>query len=240
MNTPKQTSPQGTRGHSFFKGKASSATHGSPHTEKKAKERRKEKTTELPEGFSYTEGGIAAHRILSCEGIAIFELRAFFALPQNDAKDKMEGRADARIRDFYLTLAERTGEYVYTWLLPEATRAYQESTDPHKRFRHARLSLSVDSRVTQENDLCFSVLRQVRFFRRGECLHEHREAEVLSKKSGYPLPLTALRRLGFSMADEDKKEKADQKEARKAKKKAAFSGFFLSDGKIVRIKEENS
>lgn len=180
----------------------------------------------LPDGFSVTEEGLYAHRILTAEGVAVLEWRAAFPLPQ--ASDP---RAAGRIRTFYTELAARLQKYLQKDLLPRATRAYTESDDPHKRFRHARLSLSVLSRVSEENERCFSVVREVRLVRGKRLLHTHTEAEVLSKKSGRPLPLPALYRMGFPFAEEEEKSPCT------ARKKAAKSGFFLQNGHIAQIPE---
>ena len=202
------------------------ATHGSPKRERSETKRRprRPRVGEVPEGYTEADGSFYAHRILTAEGVAVLEWRAAFPLPQ-----AADPRAAERIRAFYIDLAARLQTYLQKDLLPHATRAYTESDDPHKRFRHTRLSLSVLSRVSEENERCFSVVREVRLVRGKRLLHTHTEAEVLSKKSGRPLPLSALCRMGFSFAEKDEKSPYT------ARKKAAKSGFFLQNGRIAQI-----
>lgn len=215
------------------KKKARLATHESTKTKKK----QKKKTLQggvFPDGFSLSDGILRAHRIHTHEGVAILEWQASFPLPPEKKKSKKGARASARICLFYGALATRLQAYIEQRLLPDATRAYLQSEDPHKRFRHARLSLSIECRVTEENDLCLSVLRSIRCARGGKVLFLRLEAEVFSKKSGRPLPLCALRKMGFC---EEKGTEAEQGEKRK---KTARGGFFLRDGKIVRIRQDIS
>lgn len=184
----------------------------------------------LPDGFSVTEEGLCAHRILTAEGVAVLEYKILFPFPRQKETDPRGAKGNARIRAFYIDLAARLQSYLQKDLFPRATRAYTESNDPHKRFRHACLSLSVLCQVSEENDRCLSVVRQVRLFRGRQVLHAHTEAEVFSKKSGKPLPLLALCRLGFPLAEGEKGS------PRAATKKAAFGGFFLQNGRITVIK----
>ncbi len=215
------------------KKKANFATHGSPKTKKTAKKKAAPRDA-LPDGFSPSDGVLRAHRIHTHEGVAILEWQASFPMPPEKKKTEKGARGTARIRAFYGELAARLQEYIEKSLLPDAIRAYAQNEDPHKRFRHARLSLSVDCRVTEENDLCLSVVRSVRCSRGGKLLFSWHEGEVLSKKSGRPLPLCALRKMGFS------EENHEEAEGQQKRKKAARGGFFLRDGRIVRMERDFS
>ena len=214
------------------KKKANFATHGSPKTKKAVK--KKVPRDALPDGFSLSDGVLRAHRIHTHEGVSILEWQASFPLPPEKKKTEKGAHGMARIRAFYRELAAHLQEYIEKSLLPDAIRAYAQNEDPHKRFRHARLSLSVDCRVTEENDLCLSVVRSVRCSRGGKLLFARREGEVFSKKSGRPLPLCALRKMGFS------EKKQEEAEGQQKRKKAARGGFFLRDGKIVQIEQDFS
>lgn len=168
--------------------KPKNATHGSPHTAKKERSTPRGCTDGIPEGFFATEGGFSIHRVFWEEEVAVLELNAHFPLPQTAWEGKRGARAAGRIRALYTEMATRLWAQVRTHLLPAAAHAYRKDNDPLKRFRHARLILSVSGEALEENGQVFSVRRQVRLTRGGRCLYEATEGETLSKKSGLPLP----------------------------------------------------
>ena len=205
MKASREKTPRNTRGHTFFEKLRHSVTHGLPKRTKGP-----HRTTEddrLPGCFSPKDGGIAAHRILTEEGVAVLEWRAFFALPPEPSISKSKtNRGMARIRAFYIGIAREISRFAEEKLFPAQVRAYQENPDTHKRFRYARLILSVDCREMPWGNGLILFSRHITLSRGGKRLFETVEEDLFSQKSGKMLP-----------KPRHKKENTHQKKAAKAR-----------------------
>ena len=204
MKTPVKKPPRNTRGHTYFPLLRRFVTHGAPK-DKKAATGAKESDA-LPGAFVAKEGGIAAHRILTEEGVAVLEWRAFFALPpEPSTQPSKKKQGTARIRALYTRIAKEVFCFVERELYPAEARAYREDRDPHKRFRYARLILSIDCRERARTEDSLLMTRRIKLTRGGKCLWEAEEEELFSQKSGGMLP-----------RPRPKKKKQDKKKAAKS------------------------
>ena len=159
------------------------APHGLPKKQKKPQKGEQNKAA-LPPHFVLTDVAVSITKILYEEGVAVLEWHARLSLPREKKGDK----GVARIRDFYLSLLRSADEFVHTHLLEQEARAYRADPDPRKRFRRARLRLTLDCEELDTSNGCFAARRRVCLSRGSKTLYAHEGSELFSLKSGRILP----------------------------------------------------
>lgn len=160
-----------------------------------------------------------------CEG-GVLLLSYQLALPGGDGLCALGSpRAAARIEQFYARIAEEMWRECEGRLFPSVRRAYEESDDPHKRFRFARFVLSAEWRLVGEGKDSVTVTRVLTLSRRGKVLRRAEWREVFSKKSGRLAFLLSERILSLlapawrRRGNQENKQEGKQKNEQESKQK---------------------
>ena len=98
-----------------------------------------------------------------------------------------EGRAAARVRDFYRRIGEHTEALARSVLLPRARAAYERNDDPRRRFTHRPYRLSHTARLSAEGEETV-VTRTLELSHRGRLLFREERGERL-REDGRILPI---------------------------------------------------
>lgn len=156
----------------------------------KAKKRPQNEEKEAPCPSHYTEGedGLRVRELFCHEGVAILEWVADFPIFTTHGVGKREKKGSARISAFYRKMAEAADRYARGGLLATLVRQYEEDPDPRKRYRHARVRLSVTHSVERMGERSVAVRRQICVARAGKVLVSREEHELLDLARGRICP----------------------------------------------------
>ena len=163
---------------------------GTPHTThapaEKAKNRRQGRKKEAapPSHYRETEDGLHARELFCHEGVAILEWVADFPLFATHGVGKKERARIARANAFYKAMAEKADLYARGGLLSALVQQYEADPDPRKRYRHARVRLSVSHSLTQADGRFVTVRRQICVSRAGKVLVTREEEDRIDLRRG--------------------------------------------------------
>ena len=156
----------------------------------KAKNRRQAKQKEAapPSPYRETEDGLHVRELFCHEGVAILEWVADFPIFTTHGAGKKGKKRIARANAFYKTMAEKADLYARGGLLSALVRQYEKDPDPRKRYRHARVRLSVTHSVERRDERFAAVQRQICVARAGKVLVSREESELFDLLRGRICP----------------------------------------------------
>ncbi len=163
------------------------ATHAPIETSKNKKQSEK-KNLPHPSHYREEENQLCVETLLCHEGVAILEWRAVFPLFTTHGVGKREKKGLTRIENFYKKMAEDADAYARGGFFSALVQQYEKDPDPRKKFRHARVRLSVAHTVTQETGRFLSVRRTVCLSRAGKVIFEQEQIDRFDRIRGRICP----------------------------------------------------
>lgn len=143
----------------------------------------------MPPAFLLQDGAYVARGTVVEGGVPLLVYK--IALPRLAGEGEEAGggaplpkkRAAARMAAFYARVASELWRGCEERLFPFVRRAYEECDDPHKRFRFARYTLTVDFSVERDAGLVL-VTRRAVLLRRGKTVCVRQWGERFREKDG--------------------------------------------------------